>query len=298
MADMETGRDDRQERLAFFTEDRNRLLRLAYRYLENVADAEDVVQEAWLRYDMAAQPDNPSAFLATVVTRLCLDRLKSASRRRETYVGPWLPEPLLGEAGITDPDGSEAALDVSYAVMSALERLSPLERAAFFLHDLFDMPFEDVGGVIGRSPAAARKLASRARRTLREGNRRFAPDKAALDRFVAAFSSAVESGNPAELGRILAEDVTLVTDGGGKAIAARNVIRGRDAVSRFLVGVATKRDAAQTGYRFELINGNIGIVISTGGAVDQTFAFDLDETGDIAAFHIVRNPDKLRRLHA
>ena len=280
--------------LPVFLEHRRRLTRLAYRYLGSVADAEDVVQEAWLRFEGAQPAREPARFLSTIVTRLCLDRLKSARHRREVYVGEWLPEPVVGEPAAGEGD---TALDISFAVMRALERLSPAERAAFFLHDLWDLPFEEVGEVLARSPEACRKLASRARRNLTDARQRFKPSALDVERLADALKVSVETGDPGVLKAMLAADAELVTDGGGKVLAARNVIHGADAVARFLVGVASKSSVlGEVVVTHADINDAPGMLVLIGGVLDQTFAFDLDEAGLVRAIYVVRNPDKLRAV--
>lgn len=277
-----------------FLAQRKRLLRLAYRHLGTVADAEDVVQEAWLRFGGVAEVAEPAKLLSTIVTRLCLDRAKSAARRREVYLGEWLPEPA-GDA-FEAPD--DRALDISFAVMRVLEQLTPGERAAYFLHDLWDMSFNEIAGVLARSPAACRQLASRARQRLAEARARFHPSKADIDRLVEAFRVSAETGDLASLKALLAEEVEFVSDGGGKALAARNVIRGTEPVSRFLIGIAGKTAGAELGLRHVVINDHPALLILLDGVVDQTFAFDLDAAGKVAAFYLVRNPDKLRAFTA
>lgn len=287
--------DDR--RLAAFLAERKRLTRLAYRYLGSVGDAEDAVQDAWLRFSQAGAVEDPPRFLSRVVTRLCLDRLKSAERRRETYVGPWLPEPMVERAGSAEPETGDAALDISYAVMRALERLSPLERAALFLHDLYDVPFEEIAETIGRTPAACRKLASRARKAIGETRPRFRPSEAEIDRFVAAFVEAARSGDAAAFGRLLADHVELISDGGGKASAALNVLVGNDRIARLLAGIALKNPHPDD-TRFEIvtINGAPALAVYLAGRLEQTMSFDLDAERRIAGIYVMRNPDKLANV--
>lgn len=281
-------------RLKAFLEQKARLSRLAYRYLGTVADAEDVVQEAWLRFAGARDVRDAAPFLSTVVSRLCLDRLKSVRARREHYVGPWLPEPVTGEV-YEAPD--DQALDISYAVMRTLERLSPAERAAFFLHDLWGLSFDEVAATLSRSPEACRKLASRARAGLSEARQRFRPSREEVERFVSVFRASVAAGDPAPLKALLAGNVELVTDGGGKVPAALNIISGADAVGRFMVGVAAKNpDAAQTSYRFAVINDAPALLVTIAGKIAQTLSFDLDKEGHIRTIYAVRNPDKLTGL--
>src|SRR5215467_7115837 len=212
---------------------RPKLIRIAYRMLGSVADAEDMVQEAFLRWldaDREAVRE-PEAYLRRVVTRLCLDHLKSARHRRETYIGPWLPEPVVE----TTEDEID---DVTLPLMMALERLSPLERAAFLLHDVFGVSFEEIAETIRREPATCRQLASRARTHVRAERPRFHMPKERGLEFAAAFFAATRSGNMQELQSLLAADVTVYSDGGGKRAAARRPIIGVDDVMQFHASLA------------------------------------------------------------
>ncbi|MCY3827969.1 MAG: RNA polymerase sigma factor SigJ [Rhodospirillaceae bacterium] len=281
-------------RLAAWQESRPRLIRLAYRFLGSVNEAEDIVQDAWLRFAEVDAVDDPAKYLSRIVTNLSLDRLRSAQHRREVYVGPWLPEPMLIEAGmVEDGDPSEAALDVSYAVMRALERLSPLERAALFLHDLFDVPFVDIGQTLGRTPAACRQLASRARKAIHRDVRRFPATERDVARFLSGWGEAVQTGSPAPLERILSEDVELVSDGGGKVPAARNILDGRSPVARFLLGIARQQISETAVGEPAAINGHPGLVLRENGVAISTMAFASEGSGNIIGVYIVRNPDKL-----
>ncbi len=279
-------------RLADFEAQRPRLLRLAYRMLGSVSEAEDVVQEAWLRWArVEAGVDTPAAYLTRAVTRLCLDQLKSARARRETYVGAWLPEPLLGT---TDPDEAIAD-DLTLTLMLAMERLSPLERAAFLLHDVFDVALPEVAATLGREPAAVRQLASRARRHVRDERPRFAVPAEEGERIARAFFAAARDGDAAALTALLAEDVAIHSDGGGKVIAFLNVIRGLDRAVRLFTGVARKTGYNPEWLRAATIDGLPGYLSIDRGGVLQTNALELRE-GRIAAIYIVRNPEKLRHV--
>lgn len=289
-------RDGQEARLAVFLAERRRLTRLAYRYLGSASEAEDVVQDCWLRFCDRAEVTAPERYLSRVVTRLCLDRLKSARARRETYVGPWLPEPVPDVAD-EPAEAGDAALDISFAVMRALERLSPLERAAFFLHDLYEVPFDEVAETIGRTPAACRQLAARARRAISSAERRFTPTRADVERLVGAIYEAAQSGDAAILGRVLAADVEFVSDGGGRKTAALNVVAGRDRVARLLAGLARK--AGTLGHFSALpanLNGAPSVVLMLDGEIEQTISLDLNAAGEIAGVYVVRNPDKLAHL--
>jgi RNA polymerase sigma-70 factor (ECF subfamily) len=290
---------------ASFEPHRRRLLGLAYRMLGSMAEAEDAVQEAYLRWHAAdrARIDEPKAFLMTTTTRICLDVLKSARVRREEYVGPWLPDPVTDTAALAPDAETELAEDLSVALLLALERLSPLERAAFLLHDVFDFSFAEVADALDRNEAACRQLAARARTHVREVRPAGAippraasgavdPKHAAL---VSAFMSASRSGDVDALMRILASDAKVVTDGGGKVAAALNVIEGADRVAAFLSGVVRKGWTDDLSVRFDTLNGLPGVLVSGPGGLVQTTAFEI-EHGLIKAIYVVRNPDKLRHL--
>ena len=276
---------------ATFEQERPRLKRLAYRMLGSVSEAEDVVQDAWLRWDRAgATADNPGAWLVQATTRLCLDRLKSARARRETYVGPWLPEPLIEE--IAD-DPVERAEDVSVAFLLALERLSPLERAVFLLHDVFDQDYAAVGAVLGKSEPAVRQLASRARSHIRDARPRFAVPRDRAMRLAAAFMQAAAAQDMDALSALLAEDAIMITDGGGKRPAALRPLVGREDVLALLRGVwGRKGFPVPTSARPVLINGAPGVVMALADGL-QTMAFEADAEGRLAAIYVMRNPDKL-----
>lgn len=278
------------EAAATFEPHRSYLVGVAYRMLGSVADAEDIAQEAFLRWQRTdrAVVESDRAFLAQVVSRLCLDKLKSAERRREQYVGTWLPEPFVEELS---SDASAAAAD---SVSVALH-MAPLERAAFLLHDVFDMDYAVVAGVLERSEAACRQLAARARSHVRDGRPRFKPAEGAETRIMGAFAGAIATGDLDGLAAILAEDAVLYTDGGGKRLAALNPIFGRDRIARFFMGVTKKRpmpDPERS--RAARINGLPGFVLHTEEGW-ETLAFEL--AGEqIVAIYGVRNPDKLRHL--
>ncbi len=274
---------------------RGRLLGLAYRMLGSRSDAEDVVQDAYLRFAGAQGVRNPEAFLVTVVTRLCLDRLKSAKAQREIYVGPWLPEPVFDAEGLAADAATELADDLSFALLLALDRLSPLERAAFLLHDVFDKPFSEVARMLDRTEAACRQLATRARRAVRDARPAptATPDNHA--RLLSAFSEAVASGDVSRLAGLLREDAIAVTDGGGRKTAALNPIMGADKIARFFIGLAGKNAGRDIRIEPTMINGTAGALLYLDGELDHTFSMALD--GDrIAAIYIVRNPDKLRHV--
>jgi len=272
---------------------RGRLLGLAYRMLGSRSDAEDVVQDAYLRFAGAQDVHNAEAFLVTVVTRLCLDRLKSAKAQREVYIGPWLPEPVFDAAGLSADAATELADDLSFALLLALDRLSPLERAAFLLHDVFDTPFPEIAAMLDRTEAACRQLASRARRTVRDN--RPAPTKAPDNhaRLLQAFGEAVASGNVARLAELLRSDAVALTDGGGRKTAALNPIIGAEKIARFFIGISAKNAGHDVRIEPAMINGAFGALLYLDGELDHTMSMAM--SGDkIAAIYIVRNPDKLR----
>lgn len=282
------------QRLADFEAERPRLLRLGYRMLGSLSEAEDVVQEAWLRWARVEESvDTPGAYLTRVVTRLCIDQLKSARARRETYIGAWLPEPLLGS---TEADESFAD-DVTLSLMLALERLSPLERAAFLLHDVFDVALTDVATTLGREAAAVRQLAARARKHVQAERTRFAVAPEEGERIARAFFAAAREGNATALGALLASDVQIHSDGGGKVIAFRNVIRGIDRALRLFAGLRRKAVVPPRLLRVATINGLPGFISLERGGLLQTTALDI-QNGRIAAIYIVRNPDKLGHVAA
>jgi len=279
-----------------FQEYRPLLFSIAYRMLGSATEAEDIVQEAYLRYQAVAPGTivSPKAFLSTIVTRLCLNQLQSARVQRETYIGPWLPEPVIDAAALGVAKEGDAALDVSVALMMALERLSPLERAAFLLHDVFDASFEEVASAINRTPEACRQLAARARRHVRDARPRFAVPPDEGSRIAKAFHDATISGDATALSRLLAESVVLTSDGGGHALTARNPIRGRDKVVRLYLGVARKA-AGRPKTRPERISGLPGYVSLNANGTLQTTALEIVD-GLVTAIHVVRNPEKLRHV--
>jgi RNA polymerase sigma-70 factor, ECF subfamily len=276
---------------------RGRLLGLAYRMLGSRSDAEDVVQDAYLRFAGAQDVRNAEAFLVTVVTRLCLDRLKSARAQREVYVGPWLPEPVFDAEGLSAEAATELADDLSFALLLALDRLSPLERAAFLLHDVFDTPFSEVAAMLDRTEASCRQLASRARRAVRDERPAPTATPDSHARLLQAFSDAVASGNVRQLAELLREDAVALTDGGGRKFAARNPIIGADKVARFFIGLAGKIAGQNVRIEPAVINGAVGALLYLDGELDLTLSMAI--SGEkIAAIYIVRNPDKLRHLPA
>lgn len=282
--------DAKDDAAAGFDPLRPKLMRVAYRMLGSVADAEDMVQEAFIRWmgaDRSAVRE-PEAFLRRTVTRLCLDQLKSARLKRETYVGPWLPDPVVEE---------EPEEDVTLPLMLALERLSPLERAAFLLHDVFGLGFEEVAATIDRDPAACRQLAARARTHVREGRPRFQVEQSRGLELAQAFFTASRSGDLKALGGLLASDVSIHADGGGKRSAAMHPILGFDAVIKVHEQLAALfRKHGSDLVRAGFINGLPGFVTREADGELQSTALEIED-GKVVAIYIVRNPDKLGHLH-
>lgn len=267
------------------------LTRVAYRMLGSVADAEDVVQDAFLRWlgtDRSVVRE-PAAFLRRTVTRLCLDQLKSARSRRETYIGPWLPDPLVGEEEEED--------DVTLPLMLALERLSPLERAAFLLHDVFGVGFDEVAKTIDRDPGATRQLAARARAHVRDARPRYKLEKERGLEIANAFFEASRSGDMAALGAMLAADVGMWADGGGKRPAAAIPILGKALVMKVHRSVAVLlRKYGSTLVHTGTINGLPGFVTREADGELQTTALEIED-GKIVGIYVMRNPDKLKHMH-
>jgi RNA polymerase sigma-70 factor, ECF subfamily len=280
-----------------FESHRRALTGLAYRMLGSRAEAEDVVQDAYLRWHGAdrATIEEPRRYLGTVVTRLCLDRMKSAAKRREVYVGQCLPEPLVDES-FDDASADDMAHDLSVALMLVLERLSPLERASFLLHDVFGLGFAEVARALDRDEAACRQLAARARAHIEEGRPRFPASPEEGRRLAEAFTGAAQSGDIGALAKLLAEDAVLYSDGGGKRAAALKPIHGADKILRFLAGITRKNAAlAAAQWRSATVNGRAGFVIREDDGSVDTMAFACRD-GRIAAIYVTRNPEKLRHV--
>ncbi len=277
---------------AVFEEARSHLLGVAYRMLGTLTEAEDAVQETFLRWHNADRDEiaNPKGWLTTVLCRLCIDELRSARTRREAYPGPWLPEPVA-----TDDESPFEILDkadnISMAFMLILERLAPEERAAFLLRDAFDYDYREIGSILNKSEVACRQLVSRARSRLRQERPRFSADKNDYERLIEAFRTATETLDMSGLLQLFADDIALWADGGGRAKAALNVIHGKDKVARFFVGIAGKMPADLHGEE-RTVNGFPGYVLYEGGSVFMTVSFDVVDD-KIVSIQIVRNPDKL-----
>ncbi|EIT70732.1 MULTISPECIES: RNA polymerase sigma factor SigJ [Hydrocarboniphaga] len=282
------------QRTAEFESQRKRLVHLGYRMLGSIGEAEDVVQDAWLRWSEVTDcVDSPAAYLTRVVTRLCLDQLKSARVRRETYLGTWLPEPLISAADEVE----ETSDEVTFTLMLAMERLSPLERAAFLLHDIFDVALAEIAVALDRQPAAVRQLASRARKHLRESGPRYRIEAAEAERIADAFFFAARDGDVTRLSEILAHDVEIQADGGGKVIAFPVVIRGLHRALRLFASQSRKNGARPTLLRSALIDGLPGCISVDGNGVLQTMILGM-RGAKIGTIYIVRNPEKLSHVSA
>lgn len=276
---------------------RPRLLGLAYRMLGSVADSEDIVQDAWLRFakSTTSEVEFPITYFTKIVTRLCLDELKSARHKREQYIGTWLPEPvdIKNEFAIK---AVEDDIDISFALMLTLEQLTPLERAAYLLHDLFDFSFDEIAEVLERTAASCRKLASRARQHLAKREKRFEPTENTFETLMQAFLMASKNGDLTPLQNLLAEDIKYYADGGGKALAALNVISGAKSVAKMLNGLAKKHNLLDGKIMPSLINGQAALMFLNEDNIMQPISIDLNENGQIASIYTVRNPDKLSRF--
>ncbi|MFO0551429.1 MAG: RNA polymerase sigma factor SigJ [Polyangiaceae bacterium] len=280
--------------------ERRHLFGVAYRMLGSASEAEDVLQEAWLRAS-ASEPraiESERAFLTTIVVRLCLDAAKSARARREQYVGPWLPEPLFEEPSAAQADETLALREsVSMALLVALEALSPLERAAYLLREVFDYEFADIAAALSRNEAACRQLHHRARAHLTGDQRRFEPQDEDAQRLVAAFLGAIQSGEVGAVAALLAADAISISDGGGKARAALNVVHGRDHVSRLVLGLSRKA-APDLVYELRRVNASWALVISKPARGDApasiiNVTLFVCRGGTIDTIYSVLNPEKL-----
>ncbi len=301
---------DESEATRIFDEHRELLIGVAYRVLGRVSDAEDVVQEAWLRWAKVdpAEVADPRSFLVRVTTRLAIDRLRRVKARRESYVGPWLPEPIL--TGRDVAEDVALAESVSMAMLVVLETLSPLERAVFVLREAFAMPYSEIAEILDRSEVAVRQLARRAREHVRERRPRFDTDQATRQRVTERFLTATTNGDLDALMEVLAPGVTLVADGGGRARAPVHPLYGADRVARFLLSVSTEEkvakflEAVSTEALPELLRAHIaqvneepGIVLTYEGTPVTTIVLEVSE-GVVQTIHLVANPEKLIGVRA
>jgi RNA polymerase sigma-70 factor (ECF subfamily) len=282
---------------AVFEQHRRLLVGAAYRLLGSHTDAEDVVQEAWIRWhavDLAAI-DEPRAYLLTITTRLALNRMRQLQSRRESYVGPWLPEPVSSDPRDDGAAAAELADDVSMAMLIVLESLSPLERAAFVLADVFGMPSGEVADVIDRSPAAVRQLVHRARSHVEARQPRSVVDASRHREVTERFLAAAATGDVDELLAVLSPDVTLVTDGGGVRRAALRPIHSADKVIRWLMGVMSRPDTPDLVAELRVVNGELAVVLVAADGVDSVWFLTVEDDR-VVAVHAIRNPEKLHAV--
>lgn len=279
-----------------FEELRRRLFGIAYRMVGTTADAEDIVQEAYLRWHQADGEEirSAEAWLVSVVTRLSIDKLRKAAVEREKYVGPWLPEPLIASTSPTPEEKLETASDLSMAYMVLLERLTPVERAAFLLHDVFDCAYPLIANILRKSEAACRQVVHRARQRVRSQQSRFKATDVALRSLINQFMAAADAGDDVTLLSLFAKDATLTSDGGGVVPAARRIVHGRSRIARLYLLLAKKLG---TRIRKEIltINGEPGLVMYLDGAPLATVSFATDGAS-ITALYTVLNPRKLHAL--
>ena len=276
-----------------FEAHRRLLFAIAYRMLGSVSEAEDVVQDAWLRARQDVQADVRSvrAYLTTIVTRLAIDRLRSAERTRLEYPGPWLPEPLAEP----NQDATELASSLTTAFLVVLERLAPVERAVFLLREVFDRDFADIARIVGKSEANVRQILTRARGRLRDARPRFTASRDETEAIARRFRDACATGDVAGLMAVLHADAELVSDGGGKALAATRPVVGADRIAKFLLGYASKLEWSPTDFQVVTANGAPGLLMRHPLAGNGVYSFDIVD-GRIRAIYVVRNPDKLQRF--
>ncbi|RJF99344.1 RNA polymerase sigma-70 factor [Noviherbaspirillum saxi] len=287
-----------QQRTRDFTDCRPKLFGIAYRMLGSRTDTEDVLQDAYLRWHAAdvSEIRSGEAWLVTIVTRLCLDRLRHAKIEREAYIGPWLPEPLVTAEPQTPEAAAELASDVSVAFMLVLERLSPEERAVFLLHQVFDLDYPDIAEMLGKTQPACRQIVHRARERVQQERRRFVVSKDVHLRLLDRFMAAAKSGDRAQLSALFADDATLTADAGGKAVSVTNILHGADRIAR-LFHVVARRAGPHMAFRHATINGEPGLLRFIDGQLDSAMSF-MTDGNRITALFTVRNPDKLKAIPA
>jgi RNA polymerase sigma-70 factor (ECF subfamily) len=274
-----------------FNEYRPLLMSIAYRMLGTRADAEDAVQETFLRFQATQQePSSPKALLATIITRLCIDELRSSRVQRERYVGPWLPEPV-----VTEGTKVEMAESLTMAFLVLLESLTPVERAAFLLHEVFDYDYTEVAHMIGKTEASCRQMVHRAKERITARRRRFEPSREETERITSQFLKTAQNGDVAGLMALFADDAVMISDGGGKVRAALNPVRGSSAIARFVTGVLKKIESLSPTYSLTEINGQPAFVTSIAGENISAAVLDIQD-GLIHNMFIVANPDKLRTI--
>jgi RNA polymerase sigma-70 factor (ECF subfamily) len=280
--------------LEIFNSHRPRLFAIAYRMLGTRADAEDVLQDVYLRWHGIAEAElrSAEAWLVTVTTRLCIDRLRSVKAEREAYIGPWVPEPLLAADTPSPERTAELAGDISIAFLMVLERLAPEERAAFLLREVFDTDYDDIARMLGKNAAACRQIVHRAKARVQQVRPRFDVPRAAHMQLLEAFMAAASSGSREQLQALFATDVKLFADGGGKVPSARRVLHGAERLVRFY-GAIARQYGALFNYRIGPVNGEPGLLRYCGDTLDSVTSFVTDGAR-IREIYTVRNPEKLR----
>jgi RNA polymerase sigma-70 factor (ECF subfamily) len=283
------------DRASTFQQCKPKLYGIAYRMLSSASDAEDILQDAYLRWHEtdSGRVQIPEAWLTTVVTRLCIDRLRASRSEREAYLGPWLPEPLGDDASPAD-SASELASDLSMAFLVVLERLAPLERAAFLLHEVFDCDYPEIARILGKTEAACRQIVHRASVRVRSDRPRFQVSHSARARLLEKFMSALGAEDHESLLALFSDDATWTSDGGGKVKAARKVVRGAEHVIRFATGV-WRRYLSRLTYRVININGEPGLLMYVDDTAFSTISIETDGER-ILAVYTVLNPDKLGKV--
>ncbi len=283
-----------ENKVETFKQHRGRLFGIAYRMLGTRAESEDILQEAYIKWHQANadEIESAEAWLVTVVTRLSIDRLRKASRERETYIGPWLPEPLVISDAPTPDEELELASNLSLAFMVLLERLSPVERAAFLLHDIFDCAYSDIARIVGKTETASRQLIHRARERVRKDKQRFEANEKEREKLIKKFSDASKTGDEKALFALFSDEIVSISDGGGKVTASRKIIRDKSKLSHALAMFGKKY-----GEHFEQIsypiNGEPGILTFIDGKIYAATTFEFTD-GKISAIYRVMNPDKLK----
>ncbi|UYV36780.1 sigma-70 family RNA polymerase sigma factor [Rhodobacteraceae bacterium D3-12] len=282
------------DKLTAFQNARPQLVGVAYRLLGSISEAEDAVQDTSVKWFGLSppMPDNPVAWLTTVCTNRCLDILKSSHRQKMDYIGPWLPDHLATETALDAEQSLEIASSLTTAFLLMMERLTPKERAAYLLHDIFDMSYGEVANCLGLSEVNCRKLASRARRMIGQENVRFVPDEAQQRKLLAAFQNALVSGSADQLTRMLAEEADLRADSGGKVVAITQVLEGADAVAGFITGTLSIA-WAETAMTVQMVNGQLGLVLRDNDTPFAVVTFGYDRSGLVQSVFIQRNPSKL-----
>lgn len=281
-----------EKKVEIFREHRPRLFGIAYRMLGIRDDAEDILQEAYIRWHKAdaEEIETPEAWLVTVVSRLSIDRLRKASVERETYIGPWLPEPIL--TGPSPAEELEMASDLSIAFLVMLERLSPIERAVFLLHDIFDRGYDEIARIVGKSEAAARQMIHRARERVRRDKTRFKADDAERKRLVRQFAAATAAADEQALLSLFSDDIMMMADGGGVVNAAKKIVYGRKRLAN-LFSVTTRKYDLEIEFFLVEVNGELGVATFADGVIEGVNTFEV-ENGKITALYRVMNPKKLR----